>query len=77
MQMIEFNIISPNEFNNFRTEFSGFRKEVYYRFDSLEQKLENKIDHEINKLSLQLTVKLGIMLAMSVGLLSTILAIKL
>lgn len=73
MQMIEFNMVS-------KSSFEKFQASVYYRFENLEgqiNNLEQKIHGDLNKLSLQLTVKLGIMLAVSVGLISTILAIKL
>jgi hypothetical protein len=70
MQMLEFNMVSKSDFERFRTgEFESFRAEVRHSFE--------KMDEKIDKLALQLTVKLGVMLALSVGLLSTILAIKL
>ena len=73
MQMIEFNMVSKTDFEKFRVEvqnrFDKFELEVWSRFE--------QVDQSIHKLSLQLTVKLGIMLAVAVGLLSTILAIKL
>lgn len=62
MQMIEFNMVSKSDFDKFQTE-------VFHQFD--------KVDDKLNKLSLYLTIKMGVMLAVSVGLLSTILAIKL
>ena len=73
MQMMEFNMVC-------KSDFERFSSEVYHRFEKIDERfenLENKIDYKLNKLSLQLTVKLGIMLAVSAGLLSTILAIKL
>ena len=91
MQMIEFNMLSKSDFEKFKSDFEKYKlesksnldsfryewksdleklsTEVYHRFD--------KFDDKLNRLSLQLTVKLGVMLALSVGLLSTILAIKL
>lgn len=73
MQMIEFNMLSKSDFEKYKSEsksdFEIFKSEVYHRFE--------KIDDKLNRLALQLTIKLGVMLALSVGLLSTILAIKL
>lgn len=106
MQMIEFNMLSKSDFENFKSEnksdleafksetrsnfekhsseftlkleklraefkfeIEGFKQEVCHRFD--------RIDDKFNKFALQLTIKLGVMLALSVGILSTILAIKL
>lgn len=51
------------------TNTEKLRQEMFHGFE--------KVDEKLNKFSLQLTIKLGIMLALSVGLLSTILAIKL
>lgn len=52
-----------------KTEINELRTEMYHGFE--------KLDDKFNKFGLQLTIKLGVMLALSVGLLSTILAIKL
>lgn len=88
MQMIEFNMVTKSDFERYKSEsksdfekyksesksdFEKFKSEVYHRFDSL----EHTFDYKLNRLSLQLTIKLGAMLALSVGLLSTILAMKL
>ena len=73
MQMIEFNMVS-------KSDFEKFQSDVRHGFEKIDQKFEAmdlKFEERMAKLSLQLTVKLGIMLAVSVGLLSTILAIKL
>lgn len=61
MQMIEFNMVSKSDFEKFQTE-------VYHQFE--------KMDDKLNRLTLHLTVKLGIMLAVAVGLISTIITIK-
>jgi hypothetical protein len=61
MQMLELNMVS-------RSEFQKFQAEMYNRFDQMDSKME--------KLALQLTVKLGVMLAISVGLISTLIALK-
>ncbi len=81
MQMIEFNMVSKSDlerfrntdFQSLRSDFEHFKTEVYHRFD----KLEENLDHKINRLSLQLTVKLGVMLAISMGLISTLITLKL
>ena len=84
MQMIEFNMVN-------KSEFEKSQSLIHHRFDAQQadfnnrfEKMEQKFDHEIliihqkfDKLALQLTVKLGVMLALSVGLLSTVMAIKL
>ena len=84
MQMIEFNMVS-------KSDFEKFQSSVYHRFEHLNERisgLDQKMDERINMLdqkinerikrsSLQLTVKLGVMLAVAIGLISTILAIKL
>lgn len=59
--MLELNMVS-------RSEFQKFQAEMYNRFDQMDSKME--------KLALQLTVKLGVMLAISVGLISTLIALK-
>ena len=80
MQMLEFNMVSRSEFEKFQAEMRYGFERVDQRFERIEQKIESldlKVDDKLNKLTLQLTVKLGILLAVSVGLISTILAIKL
>lgn len=51
-----------------RSEFNQFKSEMRHGFEVIDQKIE--------RLTLQLTVKLGVMLALSMGLLSTIIALK-
>ena len=80
MQMIEFNMVTKSEFEKFQTEVYHRFEKVDVRFKNIDERfdsLEQRIDSKLNRLSLQLTIKLGVLLALSVGLLSTILAIKL
>lgn len=110
MQMIEFNMVSKNDFDHHKSfvtqKFEQIDKrfeqidkrfeQIDKRFEQIEEKLfmqdqkmqtfatkddlralEMRIDQKLNQLSLQLTLKLGVMLALSVGLISTILSIKL
>lgn len=73
MQMIEFNMVNKSDFEKFKSEVNHRFEKVDARFDSLEKSIDNKL----TRLSLQLTIKLGVLLAIAVGLLSTIIAIKL
>lgn len=106
MQMIEFNMLSKSDFENYKAEskleFESFRVETKSEFKKVRHEMSSEfekvrhemssefdkvrlemrhgfalVDDKINKLSLHLTIKLGVLLAISVGLLSTILAIKL
>lgn len=76
--------ILKSDFESFRTDVERRFQEVEKRFESLEQKMDEKFEvfaHELdgilNRFGLKLTIKLGAMLALSVGLFSTILALKL
>ena len=75
---------SSSDLRNYRSELRAelekYRAESSSNIEKLRQEMYHgfeKVDDKLNKLSLQLTIKLAIMLALSVGLLSTIMAIKL
>ena len=80
MQMMEFNMVS-------RADFEKFQHEMYNRFDKVDErfdKIDERFDRfevenqqKLDRFGLKLTVKLGSMIALSMGLMATILAIKL
>lgn len=80
MQMLEFNMVTKSDFESFqKSDFESFKKSTSYEFVKVNKRiegLEERLTYEIHKLSLQLTVKLGVMLATSVGLISKIIALK-
>ena len=80
-----------SEFSQVRSEFEKFRLEVNSEFSKVRSELSEDINDvrtelrgsiadvrsDIEKLSMQLTIKLGVMLAISMGLISSIIALKL
>ena len=84
LEFESFRVETKSEFKKVRhemsSEFEKVRHEMSSEFDKVRLEMRHGfalVDDKINKLSLNLTIKLGVLLAISVGLLSTILAIKL
>lgn len=64
--------------HEFKTQVDELRHDVKNRIDELRHEVKTQVDelrHDVNKLESKLTIKLGIMMAASIGIVSTIVAL--